>query len=50
MLSTYECRHFYRHFTSATEDYLGYVRRDLDHGIAIIDWMWLLDFADKQWK
>ena len=36
--------------TSAIGDHLGYVRRDLDHGIAIIDWMWLLDFADKQWK
>lgn len=36
--------------TSAIGEHLGYVRRDLDHGIAIIDWKWMLDFADKQWR
>lgn len=33
--------------TSAIGDNLGYVRRDQQHGIAPIDWKWMLDFADK---
>lgn len=36
--------------TSAIGEHIGYVRRDLDHGISMIDWVWLLDFADKQWS
>ena len=36
--------------TSAIGEYIGYVRRDLDHGIAPIDWEWMLDFAEKQWE
>ena len=27
--------------------YLGYVRRNEAHGLAICDWMWMLDFADR---
>ena len=33
--------------TCAIGEYLGYVRRDLDHGIAAVDWTWMMDFADK---
>jgi hypothetical protein len=33
--------------TSAIGPVLGYVRRDQGHGIAAIDWMWMLDFADN---
>lgn len=33
--------------TSAIGQTLGYARRDGGHGIAAIDWKWLLDFADK---
>lgn len=33
--------------TSAIGPILGYVRRDGGHGIAAIDWKWMLDFADK---
>ncbi len=36
--------------TSAIGPYLGYVRRQGDHGIAPIDWMWMLDFAEGVWK
>jgi hypothetical protein len=36
--------------TSAIGPYLGYVRRKGDHGIAPIDWMWMLDFAEGVWK
>jgi hypothetical protein len=36
--------------TSAIGPYLGYVRRKGDHGIAPIDWMWMLDFAEGIWK
>ena len=36
--------------TSAIGEHIGYVRRDLGHGIAMTDWIWMLDFADKQWK
>ena len=36
--------------TSAIGEHLGYVRRDRAHGISHIDWLWMLDFADKQWK
>ena len=32
--------------TSAIGPTLGYVRRSQDHGIAVIDWLWMLDFAD----
>lgn len=32
--------------TSAIGPWLGYVRRDQAHGIAAIDWKWMLDFAD----
>ena len=35
--------------TSAIGDHIGYVRRDLGHGISMTDWVWMLDFADKQW-
>ena len=34
--------------TSAIGPVLGYVRRDLDHGISMPDWLWMLDFADKR--
>lgn len=33
--------------TSAIGPTIGYVRRDGGHGIAAIDWKWMLDFADK---
>ena len=33
--------------TSAIGPVLGYVRRNNGHGIAAIDWTWLLDFADN---
>ena len=36
--------------TSAIGECLGYVRRSEDHGISHIDWLWMLDFADKAWK
>lgn len=36
--------------TSAIGEHLGYVRRDLEHGISHVDWLWMLDFAGKQWK
>ena len=36
--------------TSAIGKKIGYVRRDLDHGIAPIDWEWTLDFANRQWN
>ena len=36
--------------TSAIGEHLGYVRRDQKHGLSHIDWLWMLDFADKQWK
>ena len=32
---------------SAVGQHLGYVRRDQDHGISVIDWKWMLDFADS---
>ena len=31
--------------TSCIGPYLGYVRRTEQHGIAAIDWMWMMDFA-----
>ncbi|MCQ2149896.1 MAG: hypothetical protein MJY45_06065 [Bacteroidales bacterium] len=34
--------------TKAIGPTLGYVRRDLEHGISAIDWLWMLDFAEKQ--
>ena len=36
--------------TSAIGDYIGYVRRTEEHGIAPCDWLWLLNFADKALK
>lgn len=36
--------------TKAIGPNLGYVRRDQEHGIAAIDWQWMLDFADKNLK
>ena len=36
--------------TSAIGPVLGYVRRDLDHGISIPDWLWMLDFADRRFS
>lgn len=33
--------------TAAIGPHLGYVRRDLLHGISAIDWKWMLDFADS---
>jgi hypothetical protein len=36
--------------TSAIGPRVGYVRRDQGHGIAAIDWHWMLDFADNIWK
>lgn len=36
--------------TSAIGKDLGYVRRCQEHGIAACDWMWLLDFADGEFK
>ena len=32
--------------TSAIGAYLGYVRRTEAHGLAAVDWMWTMDFAD----
>lgn len=29
---------------------LGYVRRDLEHGISAQDWQWMLDFSDRYIK
>ncbi|MBR4755886.1 MAG: hypothetical protein IK076_02995 [Bacteroidales bacterium] len=34
--------------TKAIGQVIGYVRRDLDHGISMPDWLWMLDFADRQ--
>ncbi len=36
--------------TSAIGPRVGYVRRDQNHGLAMIDWVWMLDFADKVFK
>lgn len=36
--------------TKAIGPVLGYVRRDQEHGIAMIDWLWMLDFADRQFS
>ena len=36
--------------TSLIGSHLGYVRRTEEHGIAGIDWKWMLDFADQAWK
>lgn len=36
--------------TSAIGPVVGYVRRDCQHGIAAIDWTWMLGFADNYWK
>lgn len=33
--------------TRAIGDNLGYVRRDNGHGISWADWVWMLDFADR---
>ncbi|MCQ2167882.1 MAG: hypothetical protein MJY69_04345 [Bacteroidales bacterium] len=33
--------------TEAIGSNLAYVRRNNDHGISAIDWIWMLDFADK---
>ncbi|MBP5382448.1 MAG: hypothetical protein J6Y45_03765 [Bacteroidales bacterium] len=33
--------------TSAVGASLAYVRRDQGHGIAAVDWTWMLDFADR---
>lgn len=33
--------------TRAIGEHLGYVRRDNGHGIAWLDWTWMLDFADR---
>lgn len=33
--------------TKAIGPDLGYVRRNLDHGISAIDWYWMLEFAKK---
>ena len=33
--------------TSAIGVNLGYVRRNLRHGLAVIDWEWMLSFADQ---
>ncbi len=35
--------------TSAVGPCVGYVRRTGGHGIAAIDWQWMLDFADRYW-
>ena len=36
--------------TSGIGESFGYVRRSEQHGIAAHDWMWLLDFADREFK
>ena len=36
--------------TSAIGPRLGYVRRPNEHGISMIDWIWMLDFAEGVWK
>ena len=36
--------------TSAIGPSLGYVRRAGEHGIAPIDWEWMLDFAEGVWN
>ncbi len=36
--------------TSCIGSNLGYVRRTLAHGIAPIDWKWILDMADGLWR
>ena len=35
--------------TSRLGSHLGYVRRTEEHGLAVIDWLWILDFADQAW-
>ena len=35
--------------TSAIGPRLGYVRRPNEHGISMIDWIWMLDFAEGVW-
>ena len=34
--------------TSGIGESFGYVRRSEQHGIAAHDWMWLMDFADRE--
>jgi len=36
--------------TAGIGDSFGYVRRSEQHGIAAHDWMWMLDFADREFK
>jgi len=36
--------------TSAIGRDLGYVHRNLQHGISYIDWIWMLDFAENQFQ
>ena len=36
--------------TSGIGESFGYVRRSEQHGISAHDWMWLLDFADREFK
>ena len=36
--------------TSAIGKSLGYVRRPNGHGISNLDWLWMLDFAERTWK
>ena len=33
--------------TACIGSHVGYVRRNLQHGLAAIDWKWMLDFADR---
>jgi len=36
--------------TAAIGEFLGYVRREGQHGISGWDWQWLLDFADRAFR
>ena len=34
--------------TAGIGESFGYVRRSEQHGIAAHDWMWMIDFADRE--
>ena len=36
--------------TAGIGESFGYVRRSEQHGISAYDWMWMLDFADREFK
>ena len=36
--------------TNAVGDRIGYARRGGDHCISVLNWLWMLDFADRQFR